>query len=231
MRNLLNTLEVATIFLDNDLNIQSFTPAATKLFSLRETDIGRPIIEITSKLKYGALTDDARKTLDSLTVVNREVETLDGRWYSLRIIPYRTRQNEITGLVLTFLDIDERHIIQAALHFTQSVIDAVREPMLILDQELKAISANRSFYQTFKVQEKETLGQPVYELNNRQWDIPELRKLLEEILPQNKSFENFRVTHDFPQIGRKKLLLNARRLYDELGSQRILLAIYDVHGR
>ncbi len=184
MRNLLNTIEVATIFLDSDLNIKSFTPAVTKLFSLRESDIGRPISEITSSLKYEGLVADARETLRTLATITREVETKDGRWYSLRIIPYRTQQNEITGLVLTFLDIDEKRILQAALHYTQSIVDTVREPMLVLDKELKVVSANRSFYRTFQVVEPETVGKPVYDLGNKQWDIPELRKLLEEIIPQ-----------------------------------------------
>jgi two-component system, chemotaxis family, CheB/CheR fusion protein len=231
MRNLLNTIEVATVFLDTDLNVKSFTPAATKLFSLRESDLGRPIGEINSKLKYGGLEADARGTLNSLVSVSREIETQDGLWYSLRIIPYRTRQNEITGLVLTFLDIDEKRVLQAALHFTQSVIDTVMEPMLVLDRDLKVVSANRSFYKTFQVQEKGTLGNAIYELGNRQWDIPELRKLLEEIIPQSKSFDHYQVTHNFPQIGKKKMLLNARRLYDEMGTQRVLLAIEDITGK
>ena len=228
MHNLINTLEVATIFLDTDLNIQSFTPAATKLFSLRESDHNRPINEIVSSLKYDGLTADARETLRTLAVTEKEVQTKEGQWYLLRIIPYRTRQNEITGLVLTFIDIDQRRVLQAALHYTESIVDTVREPMLVLDQDLKIVSANRSFYRTFRVTRQETEGRPVYELGNRQWDIPELRKLLEEVVPQNSIFNNYPMNHAFPEIGLRKMLLNARKLYDELGSQRILLAIEDV---
>jgi hypothetical protein len=78
------------------------------------------------------------------------------------------------------------------------------------------------------VKRSETEGRLVYELGNRQWNIPDLRKLLQEVIPQNNEFENYLVTHDFPNIGLRKMLLNARKLYDELGSQRILLAIEDI---
>jgi two-component system CheB/CheR fusion protein len=131
-------------------------------------------------------------------------------------------------LVLTFIDIDQRKILQAALHYTQNIVDTVREPMLVLDKDSKVVSANRSFYQTFRVKRSETEGRLVYELGNRQWNIPDLRKLLQEVIPQNNEFENYLVTHDFPNIGLRKMLLNARKLYDELGSQRILLAIEDI---
>jgi two-component system CheB/CheR fusion protein len=228
MRNLLNTTEVATIFLDSDLNIQSFTSAATRLFSLRDSDRGRPINEITSSLKYDGLVADAQDTLRTLKTTEKEIDSKEGKWYVLRIIPYRTQQNEITGLVLTFIDIDQRKILQAALHYTQNIVDTVREPMLVLDKDSKVVSANRSFYQTFRVKRSETEGRLVYELGNRQWNIPDLRKLLQEVIPQNNEFENYLVTHDFPNIGLRKMLLNARKLYDELGSQRILLAIEDI---
>ncbi len=228
LRNLLNTTEIATVFLDKDLNIQSFTSAATRLFSLRDSDRGRPLHEITSALKYEGLLTDARETLRTLAITEKEVQSEAGRWYSLRMIPYRNQQNEITGLVLTLIDIDQRRILEAALHYTQSIVDTVREPMLVLDKDLKIISANRSFYQTFRATPQETKGRLIYDLGNHQWDIPELRKLLEEVVPQNSVFDNYPVTHNFPQIGRRRMLLNARRLYDELGSQRILLAIEDI---
>ena len=103
--------------------------------------------------------------------------------------------------------------------------------MLVLDSELRVISANRSFYQIFRNSEKETVGCKIWELGNRQWDIPRLRELLEKILPGNTSFDNFPVEHDFPLIGHRRMLLNSRRMYEELGGEKILLAIEDVTGR
>lgn len=91
------------------------------------------------------------------------------------------------------MDIDQRRLLQAALHYTKSIVDTVREPMLVLDRDLKVISANRSFYQTFGVNSQETEGHQIYELGNHQWDIPELRKLLEEVIPQNSEFNSWRL--------------------------------------
>jgi two-component system CheB/CheR fusion protein len=228
MRNLLNSISVATVFVDPDLNIKRYTPAATEFFSIRESDIGRPISEISCTLEYGSLQEDILKVLRTLAKVEREVKTKDGRWYSLRIMPYKNREEIISGALLTIFDIDEQRIVEAALHYTQNIVDTVREPMLVLDSELRVLWANRSFYQVFRTAEEETKGRCIYELGNRQWNIPELKRLLEEIIPQNSHFNNYPVEHDFPVIGPCRMLLNARRLYDELGSQKILLAIEDV---
>jgi PAS domain-containing protein len=99
----------------------------------------------------------------------------------------------------------------------------------VLDGDLRVISVNRSFYETFQVKQEETKGSLIYELGNRQWDIPRLRKLLEDILPKNTTFEGFEVEHDFLIVGRKKMLLNARKIFREtIGTEMILLAIEDI---
>ena len=122
--------------------------------------------------------------------------------------------------------------IKEAKQYAESIIETVREPLIILDANLKIISANQSFYRTFKTKPKEIEGKYIYEIGNRQWDIPELRKLLEEILPKNTSFDNFEVEHDFPRIGKRTMLLNARRIYREgKKTQMILLAIEDITER
>jgi PAS domain S-box-containing protein len=112
------------------------------------------------------------------------------------------------------------------------IVDTVREPLLVLDANLRVRRGNRSFYQAFKVVPEDTEGRLVYELGNRQWDIPALRQLLEEILPQKSAFNDFEVAHDFETIGRKVMLLNARKVYREgNGTESILLAIEDVTER
>ena len=125
-----------------------------------------------------------------------------------------------------------QHIFGEALEYVESIIETVREPLLVLDADLKIISANLSFYNTFKVKPAITVGSFIYELGNRQWDIPKLRTLLEEILPQNRRFDGFEVEHYFHNIGRKVMLLNACRIYHEhTGKQKILLAIEDITER
>ncbi len=122
--------------------------------------------------------------------------------------------------------------LREALAYAESIVQTVREPLVILDADLRVISTNRSFYQTFQVSPEETANQLLYDLGNRQWDIPSLRELLDEILPKNTWFQDFQVDHDFEQIGRKTMLLNARRIYrDANRTQMILLAIEDITER
>jgi len=119
--------------------------------------------------------------------------------------------------------------VQDAREYAESIINAVHEPLIVLDGNLKLISANRSFYDVFKVKSEETTGQLIYDLGDRQWDIPKLRELLENILPKSVSFDNFEVEHDFPSIGKRTMLLNARQITRPPGKPSIiLLAIEDI---
>jgi formate hydrogenlyase transcriptional activator len=122
--------------------------------------------------------------------------------------------------------------LEKAQKHVESIVKTIREPLLVLSADLKVISANHSFYQTFKVTPQETGGKFIYGIGNHQWDIPALRELLEEIVPQNSHFNDFEVDHEFPAIGKKTMLLNARRIYREgKGTDMILLAIEDITER
>jgi len=154
--------------------------------------------------------------------------------------PIRDRQGRIAGVVLIFRDISERRradrALQDALTYAENIIATLRHPFLVvLDKNLRVMTANRSFYRTFHVPAEETENRLVYELGNHQWDIPALRKLLEDVLPANHAFQDFEVEHDFPSIGRKIMLLNARRIErltdDNQRAELILLAIEDVTER
>lgn len=122
--------------------------------------------------------------------------------------------------------------IQEAREYAEAIVDTVREPMLVLDADLRVVTANYSFYRTFGTEPPETEGKLIYELGQREWDIPELRKLLEEIVPLNTSFQDYVVEDDFPHIGRRVMLLNARRIHHEDDrKQLILLAMEDITER
>lgn len=122
--------------------------------------------------------------------------------------------------------------VQEAGEYAESIVATVREPLLVLDADMKVVSANRPFYQTFKVSPEKAEGQSLYDMGNRQWNIPKLRELLEEVLPKNSTFDDFEVEHDFETIGRRIMLLNARGLYREGNKTRkILLAIEDITER
>lgn len=119
--------------------------------------------------------------------------------------------------------------IQDALEYTKSIINTVHDPLIILYEDLTVALANRSFYQVYKVEPKETEGQHIYDLGNGQWDIPKLRELLENILPKTTSFDNFEVKHDFPDIGKRTMLLNGCRIYLEANRKKlIILTIKDI---
>jgi two-component system, chemotaxis family, CheB/CheR fusion protein len=232
LNNLLNSSDVATLFLDRSLCIRWFTPSMKALLELRSTDIGRPLSHFAQRFRGGDLLEDARSVLDQLRRSDAEVLDDLGRWYIRHILPYRTANNRIDGVVVTFAEITERkkaeEEVQAAREFAESIVDTVREPLLVLTPELKVRSANGSFYRDFQVSREETRDRPLYELGNGQWDIPDLRRVLEEVLPHDKKFSDFEVEHEFESIGRRTMLLNGRRL-DHV--QLILLAIEDITER
>ncbi len=122
--------------------------------------------------------------------------------------------------------------VQETLEYAESIVETVREPLVVLDTDLRVISVNPSFYQTFKVSPEDTKGKLIYDLGNRQWNLSKLRVLLEEIIPRDNQFQNFEVDHEFPTIGRKIMLLNARQIYSKgIGAHMILLAIEDITER
>lgn len=122
--------------------------------------------------------------------------------------------------------------IEDAREYAENIVATVREPLIVLDGYLRVVSASRSFYQAFGVKPEETERQLLYDLGSRQWNIPGLRELLEEIIPRNSSFEAFQMEHDFPNIGRRIMILNARRMFRKANNtQLILVAIEDVTDR
>ena len=112
-----------------------------------------------------------------------------------------------------------------ALEYAESIVNTIREPLITLDQDLRVVSASRSFYEFFKVTPKETVGQLIYDLGNKQWDIPKLRELLEDILPKKTTFNDFEIEHDFTTIGKHVMLLNARQIQRKSGKELILLLV------
>jgi len=236
LNNLLTGSETATLFLDNKLAINWFPPATKELFDLEASDIGRPISHFAKKFSDQNLLRDAEAVLKKLTTIDAEVPSDTGRWYLRRMLPYRTRDNHIAGVVITFNDITERkasaQVIDDARIYAETIIATVRHPLLVLDIKLRVRSANAAFYDLFKVAATETEGSPLYELGNGQWNIPSLRTLLEEVLSSNEEVAGYEVDHDFRDLGRRCMLLNARRL-DQGGGrdELILLAIEDITGR
>ncbi|MCW8883251.1 MAG: PAS domain-containing protein, partial [Sedimenticola sp.] len=152
-------------------------------------------------------------------------------FYLVRIQPYRTLDNIIDGVVLTFTDINQRVAAEIATREAReqadAIIDTLREPLLVLNDELFVIRASNAFFRYFHVTQENTLGRRVYELGNRQWDIPQLRELLEDILLRDEKLENFEVSHEFPLIGHKKMHLNARRITSNINNNTLILLAFE----
>ncbi|CRI64383.1 MCP methyltransferase/methylesterase, CheR/CheB with PAS/PAC sensor [Thiocapsa sp. KS1] len=234
MNNLLAGTGVATLFVDHQLCITRFTPTATRLIKLIAADIGRPVGDIVSNLvDYTDLTDDVQAVLSDLLPREHEVQTRQGAWFLMRIGPYRTLENVIEGAVITFVDVSERKrgedAVRAARAFAEAIVDAVREPLVVLDADLRVVSANRAFYRHFRLSESNTRNRLLFTLSHHRWDIPALRDRLQEIQAQGGSFEDFALEQDFPDIGARSLRLNARRIDPGEGQPgMILLALEDV---
>ena len=236
MKNLIDNTHIGIIFLDENLAINRFTHEAAKAFRLVASDVGRPLNDIKSNLERVDLIREAQAVLDSLVPREFEVRTTGDEWFLIRIMPYRTLENVIRGVVLTFNDISElkkiEEEIRVARQYAESIVDTVREPLIILDGNFMVISASRSFYQNFQVKPEETVGRSLFDLGGRQWDIPRLRELLETVLPKDTSFEGMEVAYDFPIIGHRRMSLNARQITGETGrTQLILLAMEDITGK
>ena len=236
LQNLNNSTQLATIFLDEQLRIKSFTTAASNLFHLIAGDVGRPITDLAAQFEAVDLVGAIKEVLSTLTMFERDVPGANDRYFLLRILPYRTVHNVIDGVAVTFTDITRLKraelLVEDARQYAESIVETVREPLLVLDGALRVKSANDAFFKMFQVTANATIGQFLYELGSGQWDIPDLRSVLGEIIPGQKQIENFRVRHEFPAIGQTTMLLNARRIEQrDRSTPLILLAIEDITAR
>lgn len=230
LKNLMDNVNTGIVFLDYQLNIRSYTREALKAYRLIPTDVGRPLGDITSNLQGESLLQKLRTVLETLIPREREVQTNDGVWYLARVQPYRTLDNMIDGVVLSFTDINELRkttIKLAALELVQElsagIVNTVAEPLIVLNSDLQVVSASRAFFQHFKVTPEESVGQKIYELGNGQWNIPTLRQLLEDILPQQQTVEGFVVEHNFPDLGIRRMVFNARCIKTAEGNTALVL--------
>jgi two-component system CheB/CheR fusion protein len=232
LRNLLITVNIPIVMLGSDLSIRRFTPMAEKIFNLIPTDVGRPLSHIKSNINVPNLEQLIIEVIDTLVIKRQEVQDNDGHWYDLFIRPYRTLENKIDGAVVMLVDIDSlkssSEQIEASRDYAEAIIKTIPEPLIVLDNNLRVNTANRSFYETFQVSQAQTENISIFALGNGQWDIPQLRVLLEKVLPESSQIDNFEVEHTFEKIGRKIMLLNAQKIRRTDEQDMILLVIQDI---
>jgi two-component system, chemotaxis family, CheB/CheR fusion protein len=236
LSNLLNSVNIAIVMLGNDLRIRWFTTMAEKVLNLRPTDIGRPIMEIRSNLEVLDLGGLLSGVLSDLAPKEIEAQDTNGAWYSLRVRPYRTEDNKIDGAVMALYDVDQLkrsfQEVEQARDFAQVVVETVPGPLVVLDSEFRVMIANRSFYETFELERRETGQELLQVLLRGHWDKTKLIQGLRRALVRNKAFKNLEIDGDFRGIGRRIFSVEGRSI--SLGETRrkvLLVAITDVTER
>jgi two-component system CheB/CheR fusion protein len=156
---------------------------------------------------------------------NTDIEILsaEGRWLSLRILPYRGQENAIDGAIAMLIDIDD---LRRGRDFAEIVAGIVHEPMLVLDAGLQVRAANEAFYRRYRIERGSTEGRLIYEVGQGQWNIPKLKQLLEEILPRKTAIKEFEIRQS-DSLGSRILRINAREIRQKDGERMILMAIID----
>jgi len=226
MKNLLDNVRVGTIFLDRDLRIRRFTRDATQVYRLMPSDVGRALADIRSELKDADLLADAQAVLDSLMPIEREVCTAAGTWYLARIQPYRTVDSFIDGVVITLADVTERVnaiAVRKARDVAESIIDALHDPLLLLDGGLKVLSANRAFYRMFSDLPQATVGRGLFELERGRWDVPAVHALLDAMPRASTDVAPVPVELELGPGRRQGLLIKASRIAEPSGLPDLIL--------
>ncbi|HXZ79609.1 MAG TPA: chemotaxis protein CheB [Terriglobales bacterium] len=227
--NLLANVNIAVVMVGNDLRIRRITPPAEKLMNLIPADIGRRLDEIKPNVQLENLEEVVRDTMDRAILRESEIRDKQGIWYAMRVRPYKTWDSKIDGAVISFQDIDAlKRTLDQTRSLAQNLIENARESVLLMDASLRVTVANPSFYHTFQVSPEETEGRLIYELGNGQWNIPKLRELLVNMLQSEEQVQDFEVSHEFPTLGYRVMLLNARSIEPQPQRDRILLSIQDI---
>ncbi|HVP48110.1 MAG TPA: chemotaxis protein CheB [Bryobacteraceae bacterium] len=236
LRNLLSSVNIPIVMVSSDLRIRRFTPQAEKVFSIIASDLGRPIGNIRPNIKISNLEQLLTDVIETLRTHEAEVQDANGRWHLLRIRPYRTEDNRIEGAVIVLVDINDMkqvsEEIRLARDFNQSIIETTRSSLLVLDAEQRAKLANPAFYQMFQLTPDEVVGRSVFDIAGGHWTFPALRSLLEQLTPSNGRLDDYALEHDFPRVGHKSLVMNARSFRGGSDSEQLLLlAIDEAVGR
>ncbi len=223
LQNLLTSTDIATLFLDREFRILRFTPRLGDLFNVRKEDQGRPISDQTNKVIYDDMIADAEKVLKSLQPIEHEIRNKNGNTFLARVLPYRSGEDKIEGVVITFIDISaQKKMIQELSEskvYAESIFQTLHDPLLVLTPDLKIKSANTAFYDQFHTDERKTSGRFIREMDNGQWNIPDLIDLLNTVQAENTVITNFELKHTFETLGERFVSLNVR----QLGEQNLMM--------
>lgn len=233
--NLLNVVDIPILFLDAKRRIRRFTPKARTLLKLQASDIGRQLDDLKPSVAVPDLDRQVAETIETVTMRESEVQDGDGRWHRLQIRPYKTVENRIDGAVLSLVDIDElKHNVREAewaRDFADGIVQAVPVPLLVLDDQLRVISANDAYCQFFGASPAEVARRSLFELCDGAWDQPALRQALDETLRHDARLPAMEVERTFRRAGLRRMSLTARSVRSPAKAPMVLLAMEDVSDR
>ena len=235
LQNILNSANIATVFCDEKLNIRFFTPAAKSHFNFIGTDVGRPLADLARRSDDPDLLIDVKMVLASPLPLSREIEGASGTWFIRRVMPYRRQDGGIEGVVITFADISELKLaereIEAARSYSDSIVETIRQPLVVLDEELRVISASSAFYRTFGAKPEEAVGRVLGTAGAIQFKTPLFRTFLDKVQTRSANIDDQEVEIELPPHGRRSLLLSARHILGPAARRKILLTIDDITER
>ena len=231
--NLFGCVNIPIVMVNRDRLIRRYTTPAERLLNLIPADIGRPIGNIRPNLDLDDLDRLIGQVIETLAPRDLEVRDLEGRWHSLRLRPYITLDKKIDGAVMALVDIDDikrgAEQLEIARDAAESIVEAVWQPLVVLDDGLRLIRANQAFYQTFRLQVDQVIGRPLADLFDGSWNDPTLIDRLGTVLPEQADLRNLELENEFGAIGRRTFRLNARPIhFGGDGTAAILLAMEDV---
>ncbi|WP_240359659.1 chemotaxis protein CheB [Pyxidicoccus trucidator] len=233
--NLVNVVDIPVLILDLERRIRRFTPKTRSIMNILPSDVGRPISDITLNISVVDLDSQIAEVIETAVMRESEVQDRAGRWHRMQIRPYKTTEDQIEGAMVSLIDIDalKHHVRQVewARDYAASIVEAVQVPLLVLDKELRVLSANRAFYQAFGASASEVEQQSFFELSGRAWNVPALRSSLGEMLAKNTLVRGLEVEHAFPHLGSRKMSLSARSVHSRTGVPMLLVAIEDITER
>lgn len=235
LTNVLDSVKIAIIILDGEMRIRRFTPMAREVSNLLPGDVGRLLDEVKLKVKVDNLSDKIRETMESLTPKEWEIQGLDERWLRLQIRPYRGGDNRLSGVLLSFVDVDilKRALLSSeqARDFARSVVETVPTALVVLDSKLRVFSSNQAFSERFGASARMTEGSDFFALSTGTWQVAALREAIERALTTRLPFRDLAIRCEFPGIGRKELSIGGCPIVSEGERLLLLLSIDDITER
>ena len=231
LQNTMNSSDIAMLFLDTDLKIRLFTPTAKSIFSVMPSDVGRPLADLARLTNDAALIADARTVLGNRLPVSRDIESDNGAWYTRRILPYRAQDDQVQGVVVTFTDISERKFaertIAEAKSYSDSIINTIRQPLIVLDENLRVVSASPSFYSSFAVEPNETVGRYLDAVDDGRLAVGGLREFLDALRREDGVVPDREVDIELPPLGARSLVVSAQDIRTAPDATRNILVMFD----